>query len=79
MDTIVSAIFTGEDGSLGYKRGDRYDLRIVALPHPWLNYRGSQIQVMRLDMTGVCPYRNIVTFLQNWDHIDNSWIQVKRY
>lgn len=69
MDTIVSAVFTGEDGSLGYRRDQQYDLLVVALPHPWLNYRGSQIQVMRLDGTGACPYRNIVTFLQNWTKV----------
>jgi len=78
VDTIVSAIFTGEDGSLGYKRGDRYDLHIIAIQQPWV-HGGAQIHIMRLDGSGMCPYRNIVTFLQNWDNIERSWIQARRY
>ncbi len=77
MDTIVSAVFTGKDGSLGYRTNEKYDLIVQSAP--LFGIPGAQIIVSRLDGSGRCPYRNIITFLQNWDNIERSWIQARRY
>jgi len=52
---IIKAIFIGENGSLGYETGKEYELILL----------DSTIK-RRKDLTGVCPYRSVETFLQNW-------------
>jgi len=52
---FIKAIFIGENGSLGYETGKEYELILI----------DSTIK-RRKDLTGVCPYRSIETFLANW-------------
>lgn len=70
MDKIINARYMGEDGSLGYRTEERYNLRVTALRFPCLNYKGTQIVVERLDGTGTCPYHTILDFLNNWTQIN---------
>jgi hypothetical protein len=58
---IEAMRFIGEDGSMGYKHGEIYNLYIY--PH-WFGYRIVVEPVGKPSMR--CPYRNIFTFLQNW-------------
>jgi hypothetical protein len=63
---LIRATFIGRD-TLGYKHGETYVLWIEALSWPI----GSDIRIHRLDSEGWCPYRNILTFLENWTDIQN--------
>lgn len=54
---VVVAKFRGADGSLGYRKGKDYLLRVSL---------GKYLMIKRLDGTGICPYSGIKTFLNNW-------------
>lgn len=54
---LISAVYTGKDGSLGYRTGQAYKLRI---------YGNS---IMREAQEGWCPYSNLQTFLRNWTNV----------
>lgn len=66
---IVSAVFTGENGSLGYFRGYKYTLVIT-------RYGGdARIKIHRDGVTektkkGFCIYSSIIEFLSNWSEIN---------
>lgn len=62
----IRATFIGQD-TLGYEYGQEYELWIEALNIPFT--RRATIRIHRLDNEGWCPYRNIETFLENWDTI----------
>jgi hypothetical protein len=67
----ITARYIGEDGSMGLRRGETYEMLIQRLPL-W-SWRGSTIQIIlphptRLFPMGV-PYRSIETFLDNWTDI----------
>lgn len=55
------AIFKGEDGSLGYKTGEIYELYENVR-----TYQNCPVTIMRLDYTGFCPYGSHQKFLENW-------------
>lgn len=57
---LVSAIFRGKNGSLGYEVDKEYVLHIT--------YKNSRIIICK-DRAGECEYSNIITFLQNWTNI----------
>ncbi len=65
---IIEATFIGKDGSLGYKREEKY---ILVLPNSLLVI--STIEGMtiyrEIDGKGYCSYKSIYIFLQNWDNI----------
>ena len=50
----IKAIFIGENGSLGYETDKEYELILI------------DSTIRRQDMSGICSYYNIETFLQNW-------------
>lgn len=56
--------FTGTDGSLGYRNGKVYDLRIQRIAgaeHP--------ITIRRRTGFGLCPYRSEQAFWANWEPV----------
>lgn len=55
----IQATFIGTD-SLGYKKGNTYDLILS-------NHSG--VTIKRKDLTGVCVYTSLSSFLSNWDSI----------
>ena len=46
--------FIGDDGSLGYHRGQVYDLRVVGVNRP------------RIESPHPCPYGSVAAFQRNW-------------
>jgi hypothetical protein len=68
---IVTAKFSGTDGSCGYRTGNIYELRIIASNKMVVISPISQkIEISYNQGTEqACPYLNIITFLQNWDEI----------
>jgi hypothetical protein len=62
---LVKATFTGEDGSMGYRTGKEYTLKVSGFLGG-----GSTIKIIPLEK-GVfpCPYAGISTFLKNWNNI----------
>jgi hypothetical protein len=68
----ISARFVGKN-SLGYEHGKRYEL-IVIIHSRWeAFFTGCQLSILRYDPEDrafpACPYKNVVTFLKNWDFI----------
>lgn len=62
----ITAIFKGQDGSLGYENGKEYQLMI--------GVSRDKIIIERLDIQertfkGFCEYGSIISFLDNWDEI----------
>ena len=62
----ITAIFKGQDGSLGYENGKEYQLMI--------GVSRDKIIIERLDnqertLKGFCEYGSIMSFLDNWDEI----------
>ena len=55
---MISAVFIGTNGSLGYIEGKRYELFLT-----------SKDVIKRQDGSGVCEYSSILTFIQNWTDI----------
>lgn len=58
---LVSAIFIGEEGSMGYKHGITYQIRF--------SIKQDKISIQRPNGTGVCPYDSLKKFLENWNVI----------
>lgn len=63
---LVDATFIGKDGSMGYKKGQRYQLLVSRkrirpiLPNAMLSKRARPRP---------CPYNSIESFLKNWSDI----------
>ncbi len=57
MAILVTATFVGEDGSQGYRKGERAELYIV------------RNKIARPYGGGVTPYSGVEAFLRNWDDI----------
>ena len=59
MDTMreIRAKFIGEDGSLGYRKGEVYRLVID----------GNKIREPR-----PCPYSSVEAFLANWEPVEET-------
>lgn len=51
------ARFIGEDGSLGYKNGEIYNLQMIGMI------------IQRTDGKGTCTYESLSSFLKNWTDI----------
>jgi hypothetical protein len=67
MATKVKAIFTGQDGSCGYKHGKEYSL---VLNHTE-GGRGK-IEIAPFDdEAGFCSYNSINAFMRNWNNVQN--------
>lgn len=66
---VIKAKFIGTD-SLGYKHNQYYTIVLCQVSlMTWL-FNGWQIEIRRVDDSRVfCPYKNMETFLQNWDDI----------
>jgi hypothetical protein len=55
----VKAKFKGQDGSLGYKHGEVYNLHMaIAL---------NKLIITLPTGSNLCPYGSMKAFLQNWD------------
>jgi hypothetical protein len=57
MAILIKATFTGEDGSLGYKKGEEHELYLI------------RNKIARPYGGGVCPYGSVEAFLKNWDNV----------
>lgn len=57
---LIRAIFNGEDGSMGYKKGELYFLELMERDGKYA------VEIKRLDGTGYCPYSTYYSFLVNW-------------
>jgi hypothetical protein len=62
----ITAVFQGQNGSLGYEHGKEYQLMI--------GVSRDKIIIERLNnqertMEGFCEYGSIMSFLDNWDSI----------
>lgn len=60
---VIDATFVGKDGSMGYRKGERYRLAVR---------RKKIIPVGRVTTSRgarVCPYGSIEAFLANWINI----------
>lgn len=59
---IISATFIGTDGSLGYRRGQRYRLVV--------NEDTTRAgRVLEIVSPVKCPYANLSAFLRNWQSL----------
>lgn len=54
----VHATFTGTDGSMGFKKGRKYEFEIE-----------SNV-LMCEEVKTACPYDSVAAFLRNWSEID---------
>jgi hypothetical protein len=58
FDTVIEATYNGADGSLGYKKGERYKLIV---------HRDT---IRRVDNgNGRCPYTSLESFFVIWTDI----------
>jgi hypothetical protein len=57
----VKAVFTGRDGSRGYKTNVEYTLHI----RQPIRY----IEIEKEHGGGKCAYASVVSFLENWNHV----------
>jgi hypothetical protein len=70
MEIDIIAVFTGQDGSLGYRYGQEYTLNLTYSPRIGKPTRvvicpdGNQIP---------CPYDSFRAFLKNWNNIRTAW------
>lgn len=57
---ILSATFIGEDGSMGFNKGDTYLLKLEIVNH---------LLVVRdlADKKNFCPYHDMDSLLSNWE------------
>lgn len=61
------AIFRGQDGSLGYKKGNQYILHVTKLS-AWERFKyGAEIVIEKKGGGGRCPYKDMFSFLSNWE------------
>lgn len=63
--TTMMAIFKGSDGSIGYRRGSKYDLVM------WINPQGSICIFCPFNNKGYCIYTSLFSFLENWIVLPN--------
>lgn len=61
----VKAMFIGKDGSLGYKHGQYYNLKIVQGRFIIVEAETPTLE------TRPCPYDTVHTLLENWTHIES--------
>lgn len=67
--TIVKAIFKGQDGSCGFKTGREYTLQITHEIKRYLSIESiNPPQSIGLE-THYCDYSSVISFLDNWDNI----------
>ena len=67
----IKATFRGENGSMGFRTGEEYELEVFA-DSP----KSSQIVVFLYTPSKptrpLCPYTNIEYFLRNWSNISKK-------
>jgi len=56
----ITATFAGQDGSLGYRKGVVYTLK--------LRNTGG-VTIRRSDGSGACPYASLSAFFRNWKDV----------
>lgn len=70
---IVTATFTGANGSMGYETGKEYRLKLI--------FPTSQkilLKALRLDgndkmvSESACPYESVSAFLNNWKNVSKN-------
>ena len=60
----LTATFVGEDGSLGYKKGQSYTLRVTQFRE------GMEIHISIANSEkGKCVYSSLYKFFQNWENV----------
>lgn len=72
---VIKAKFRGQDGSLGYKNGRWYELKLHQVPSP---VSSDNIEISRMDNTGICQYDDIYQFLNNWTNVNSDPQIIKR-
>lgn len=66
---VIKAKFIGTN-SLGYEHGKYYTLVLYKADFLRRLLYGWDLEIRRVDDSrGYCPYKNIDTFLANWDEI----------
>jgi len=61
----ITAVFTGQNGSLGYITGKKYVLTFRQY------VRSTKVEIVRHeDRKGVCEYSNVISFFDNWTNIE---------
>ena len=56
----MKARFVGSDGSMGFRKGKVYDVRLFTTDnYVWVQYRGV-----------TCPYSSFSKLLENWESVD---------
>lgn len=60
--------FVGEDGSLGYRTGRTYYLRITRAP-----LSSTPVTIRRRSGFGLCPYASEEAFRANWQPVSDDF------
>ena len=71
-EMIITATFKGQNGSLGYKTGKEYKLRVINTQRNRRVNSPEPVQVEIQDMSNKasnCGYSSMITFLQNWTNV----------
>lgn len=64
-------IFIGQDGSLGFKKGNRYHLLVEIFPKE-INILG-EVRIIPSDLNvEICVYSTKEKFLENWEPFENK-------
>lgn len=66
MKLIQRAKFIGEDGSLGYRHGQVYELYVYPTGPKYA------ITIQRRDGSGTCPYTSVKAWRRNWEPIEDE-------
>ena len=62
----ITAIFCGQDHSMGYRAGQHYTLHVVLRPD--LGRSAAAVHIHH-DLYGFCPYDSLAAFLANWREV----------
>ena len=54
----MKAVFTGKDGSMGFKKGKEYQIKT--------RVRSGYLWVLDLNSDKYCPYESLESLLDNW-------------
>lgn len=54
----MKAVFTGKDGSMGFKKGKEYQIKT--------RVKGGYLWLIDLKTGNSCPYSRLETLLDNW-------------
>ena len=56
----ITAIFQGQDGSLGFRKGQKYEIIVKHQGFEFIMVESGQLS---------CEYQSMISFLDNWNDI----------